>query len=238
MSKTVDDIKYNITNKKDIIQRWLHSGNQWNKGIIDLIKNYIVTYNLKHFLNVGAHIGSVSLPISQNINTVTAIEAYPPTFNELVSNIDINNIKNINCLNCAVGNSEEDVYFMNIENDRLKNNSGGMHVFTSYDIEKNIRSSKLHNKNISTKMYKLDDLYIDNFDIMLIDIEGMEYDFFLGGKNVIMKNKPIIISEIWGPNKRKSENMSITREETIGLILSYGYKLVEEIKGDYIFMPV
>ncbi len=73
---------------------------------------------------------------------------------------------------------------------------------------------------------------------MLIDIEGMEYDFFLGGKNVIMKNKPIIISEIWGPNKRKSENMSITREETIKLILSYGYKLVEEIKGDYIFMPV
>lgn len=61
-----------------------------------------------------------------------------------------------------------------IENiNRTKNNTGGMHVFTENDIKNNVRSN-LTDKKIKNKMTKL-----DNFDIMLVDIEGSEYNFLL-----------------------------------------------------------
>ena len=42
-----------------------------------------------------------------------------------------------------------------------------------------------------------------------------EYDFLLGSKEKIMKNKPIIIIEIWNDNKRKMENMKETKTSKV-----------------------
>jgi FkbM family methyltransferase len=175
---------------------------------------------------------------------VTAIEAYPETYNHLCENIQLNNISNINTINIAVGNSEEDVYFMScdkicpIENtNRIINNSGGMHVFTENDIQNNIRSGNLSDKKIQNKMNKLDNLGIDNFDIMLVDIEGYEYDFLLGAKGKLIKYKPIIIIEIWNDNKREKENMNTTQYEIIKYIEFLDYTLINQIGDDFIFIP-
>ena len=94
------------------------------------------------------------------------------------------------------GGGEENIYFFSeekkcpIENiNRVNNNTGGMHVFTEKDINNNIRSSRLTDKKIVGKMNKLDNLKIDYFDIMLVDIEGCEYEFLLGAKEKICKYK-------------------------------------------------
>ena len=242
ISPIVSGIKYNIYNKKDIIQKVLLNGYQWNEEIINIIKLYSLEKKLSHFLNVGSHIGSVCLPISLCIDKVTAIEAYPYTYTHLCDNILLNNIKNVRTFNIAVGNSEEDIYFMSnekicpVENiNRILNNTGGMHVFTGNDIKNNVRSANLTDKKIKNKINKLDNLEIDNFDIMLVDIEGFEYDFLLGAENKIKKNKPIIIIEIWGDIKRKNENMIETQEEVINYIKSLNYTLIKNIGDDFIF---
>ena len=243
-SPKINGIKYLIYNKQDYIQNMLNSGNQWSSASIDIIKSYILTKNLSHFLNVGSHIGSVSLPISLQINKVTAIEAYPETYKHLCKNIELNNISNIYTYNLALGNSNEIIYFMGmdkicpIENiNRVKNNTGGMHVFTENDINNNIRSSILSDKKIKNKMTRLDDLNIDNFDIMLVDVEGSEYNFLLGAQEKIKKNKPIIIIEIWNNNKRKVENMPTSQESIINYIKSLNYTLVKTYGDDFIFEP-
>lgn len=242
VSPIVSGIKYNIYNKKDAIQNVLLNGCQWNEEIVNIIKSYSSEKKLSHFLNVGSHIGSVCLPISLCIDKVTAIEAYPDTYNHLCDNIILNEIKNVCTINIAVGNSEEDIYFMSnekicpLENvNRVINNTGGMHVFTENDIKNNIRSANLTDKKIKNKINKLDNLEIDNFDIMLVDIEGFEYDFLLGAENKIKKNKPIIIIEIWGDTKRKYENMKETQEEVINYIKSFNYTLIKNIGDDFIF---
>ena len=244
ISPIINGIKYKIYNNNDIIQNNLLNGIQWNKEIIEIIIKYIFNKKLTHFLNIGSHIGTISLPISFYIKNVTAIEAYPDTYNHLCENIQLNNRKNITPINIAVGNSEEDIYFMGldkicpIENkNRIQNNTGGMHVFTENDIKNNIRSANLTDKKIINKMNKLDNLEIDNFDIMLVDIEGFEYDFLLGASQKIIKNKPIIIIEIWNNTKRKNENMIQTQEEVINYIKSLNYKLVKQIEDDFIFEP-
>ena len=120
---------------------------------------------------------------------------------------------------------------------RVINNSGGMHVFTINDIENNVRSGNLSDKKIQNKMNKLDNLKIDYFDIMLVDIEGYEYEFLLGGKEKITKYKPIIIIEIWNDNKRKTENMHISQMDIIKYIESLEYKLINQIGDDFVFEP-
>ena len=93
-------------------------------------------------------------------------------------------------------------------------------------------------QKFTNKMEKLDNLDIDNFDIMLIDIEGSEYDFLLGSTEKIKKNRPIIIIEIWDNNKMERENMDMTREKTINYITSLNYKLVKQLGDDFIFEPL
>ena len=243
-SPIVAGIKFAIHNEKDCIEKHLLRGKPWNKEMIKYIIHIIKKRKLSHFLNVGCHIGSVCLPVSLHINKVTAVEAFPETYEHLCENIQLNNISNINTHNIALGNCNETIYFMTKDKicpvekiNRLCNNSGGMHVFTENDIKNNIRSANLTDKIIQNKMTTLDNLEIDKFDIMLIDIEGCEYDFMLGAKENIKKYKPIIIVEIWDNNKRNRENMTSSREEVVNYIESLNYRLVKNMEDDFIFFP-
>ena len=233
----VNDIKYIIKNKEDIIQKTLLSGRQWNNNIVLTIGHLIKKYNLKHLVNIGCHIGTVALPISKYIKKVTAIEAFQPTFEHLQEHIKINKISNIESYNFAIGEKEETVYFLDPENERIINNSGGMHAVTESDIKENRLSSKIHNKKYSNLIKRFDDLLVQEFDIVLIDVEGREYDVLKGAKKKIIQNMPILIIEIWNNYKRKKENMKTSQEDVSNYIISFGYKLLNKSSNDFIFVP-
>ena len=233
----INEIKYIIKNENDLIQKSLVNNIQWNNNILFIIGQLIKKFNLKHFLNIGCHIGTVALPISKYIEKVTAIEAYPLTFEHLEEHIKINNIKNIQVFNLAIGDENKKIYFLDDENIRIKNNTGGMHVITDDDILNKRLSSNIHSKKYSNEMKKLDDLNISNFDILLADVEGKEYELLKGGKNKIIKYKPIIIVEIWNNNKRNLESMQTTNDEIINYVINLGYKLIKQLGDNYIFLP-
>ena len=233
----IDGIKYLIKNKNDLIQKKLSNGIQWNKDVILLIGRIQKKYNLQHCLNIGCHIGTLSIPLSKFIKKITAIEAYPPTFEHLNENLKLNLIQNIETFNFAVGNKNEEIYFLDNNNERIKNNTGGMHVITNDDIENERLSSEIHSKKIFNQMKKLDDTNIEKFDILIADVEGKEYEMLLGGNNKISKYKPIILIEIWGNKKRQLENMNTSREEIINHILNLEYKIVSRFDDNYVFFP-
>jgi len=233
----VNEIKYIIKNENDLIQKSLVNNIQWNNSILFIIGQLIKKFNLKHFLNIGCHIGTVALPLSKYIKKVTAIEAYPLTFQHLEEHIKINNLKNIEVFNLAIGDENKKIYFLDDENIRIKNNSGGMHVITDGDILNKRLSSNIHSKKYSNEMKKLDDLNISNFDILLADVEGKEYELLKGGKNKIIKYKPIIIVEIWNNKKRNLESMQTTSDEIINYVKNLGYILIKQLGDNYIFFP-
>jgi len=235
---TIHRTKYSITNPADLIQRTLVNKMQWNSQIVDLIETLVNSQLLNHFVNVGAHIGTVCMPVSNYVEKVTAIEAYPPTYKQLVDNVALNGITNITCHNVAIGAKDDTVYFMSEEHERVQNNTGGMHVFTETDILESRRSAKLCDKKISCQMKRFDDMNIEPFDIILVDIEGMEYDFLQGARESLLRCKPVIIIEIWGDSKRQSENMSTTQDEIIKYILALNYKLFTNIGDDFVFFPL
>tara|TARA_Y100000590_G_scaffold225350_1_gene254767 strand:- start:2614 stop:3354 length:741 start_codon:yes stop_codon:yes gene_type:complete len=234
---TVNNIKYLIKNKNDIIQSTLLKGNQWNNDVVLLIGYWIKKFNLKHFVNVGSHIGTVALPLSKYIKKVTAIESFPPTYKHFLEHIKLNDIKNVDSFNVAAGDKENKVYFLDSSHERIKNNSGGIHAVTEEDIKKNRLSSILHSKKYYNTMKRIDDLPVEKFDIMLVDVEGREYETIKGAAKKISKNKPIIIIEIWENPKRKQENMLTTKEEVLAYINNLDYKLVKQLNDNYIFFP-
>ena len=233
----INGIKYLIKNKDDLIQKTLVKGVQWNNDVILLIARIQKKYDLKHCLNIGCHIGTLSLPLSKYIKKVTAVEAYPPTFKHLNENIKLNNITNIESINLAIGNKNEEIYFLDEINDRIKNNTGGMHVITNEDIENKRLSSEIHSKKILNNMKRLDDTNINEFDLLIVDIEGKEYEMLLGGKEKILEYKPVILIEIWENKKRQQENMTTSSEEIIEHIKNLKYKLVSRFGDNYIFLP-
>ena len=83
-------------------------------------------------------------------------------------------------------------------------------------------------------MKRIDDLPVEKFDIMLVDVEGREYETIKGAAKKISKNKPIIIIEIWENPKRKQENMLTTKEEVLAYINNLDYKLVKQLNDNYI----
>ena len=53
-----------------------------------------------------------------------------------------------------------------------------------------------------------------------------------------MKNRPIIVIEIWNNMKRIEEYMNTTVEDIIKRIEDMNYKLFKVIYDDYIFIPL
>jgi hypothetical protein len=137
----------------------------------------------------------------------------------------------------ALGDKHESVFFMDDNDDRLKNNSGGMHVFTSNDILTGERSASIAKlENLGIISIPLDTMNLDKINLMLVDIEGMEDKFLIGAKQTLQKDLPDLVIEIWNDDKRKKENIIITREQIIDKILSFGYNKVEKIDDeDFLF---
>ena len=130
---------YEIRNKKDMIEKTLLNNEQWSPKILELLKSRMKQKG--HFVNVGAHIGTITLPMAKISSKVTAFEPFPKTFNHLKKNIELNNLRNVDIYNLALGDKYENIFFMDDNNDRLKNNNGGIHVFTSNDLLTGKRSS-------------------------------------------------------------------------------------------------
>lgn len=231
----VEGISYEIRNKEDVIQKTLLNGKQWSPNILNVLKSRMKQKG--HFVNVGAHIGTITLPMSKIAYQVSAFEPFPKTFDHLKKNIEINKISNVNIYNVALGDKHESVFFMDDNTDRLKNNNGGMHVFTSNDLltgERSASIAKLEDSGIVS--IPLDNMKLDKIDLMLVDIEGMEDKFLIGAQETLKKDLPDLLIEIWNDDKRKEENIIITQQQIINKIMSLGYNKVENIDdGDFLF---
>ena len=137
-------------------------------------------------LIIGAHIGSLAIPIANMCSKVVAIEANPNNFKLLQTNVKLNNISNITLHNIAASNKQESIKF------QLNTvNSGGSkrvpvtnHYMYTYD----------NPEVIDVEAYALDDyLLTEDFDLVFIDIEGSEYFAMQGMADILAQTKSLIV---------------------------------------------
>lgn len=160
--------------------------------------------NLMHIINVedtiyiiGTHVGTLFIPLAKKAKKVVGFEANPTTFNYLQNNLFLNNVKNYNIYNYAVGNKYGDIEFL-----QSKVNSGGSKILPNT----NDYSFRYDNPSI----IKVDMILLDDFieknnlpfgEILIIDIEGSEFIALQGMKKSLEKCRYLYIE--YEPNHLK-----------------------------------
>ena len=183
--------------------------------------NQLITTK-SNVLIVGAHIGSLLIPIAKNCNKVVGIEANPNNFNLLKTNVHLNKAENVSIHNIAASSKQETIKFqMNIVNSggskRLPKNNEYMYRYDNPEV-------------IEVQAHSLDEYLNEHkFDLVLIDIEGSEY-FAMQGMTEILANCNILIVEFL-PHHLKNV-ADVTVEQFLSLIPKQFTKLTIPSKNE------
>ena len=130
-------------------------------------------------LVVGAHVGALAVPISKKVASVLAVEANPRTFRLLKTNVALNECANITLAQIAASDKREVIAFL-----ESRVNSGGS---KRLPLVRDKRYFYDNPEQIEVAGFALDDYTNENFDLIVMDIEGSEI-FALRGMSRILLN--------------------------------------------------
>jgi len=132
--------------------------------------NYVKIKELSNthdtFVHAGGWIGPFTLFSAKLFKSVYCLEPDPEAYNELKRNIEVNNFNNINLINKAFFNKEDDIF---IGSDFSPLGRSGTSMFQN-------------NHAIKVKTITLMDYFLENNipknSLLMLDVEGAEYSLF------------------------------------------------------------
>lgn len=129
------------------------------------------------FLDIGANLGLVSIPVSKIVKTVHSFEPVTENIDALKKNISLNNRENITVHPFALGDKAGKA-------SAEKRNEGSSGTFTLTE-------------GSDFEVKRLDDIAdISAANLIKIDVEGMEPAVLAGAQNLIKTSRPTILFEI------------------------------------------
>ena len=227
-SKTSLDIETSISQKLDQIPNFIALNNIKNKSMITSIPGGVIAAQVGDFImgipseewglamflslnghfepgseqifcnllnndmtviDVGANLGIYTLHALKAGCKVYSYEPTPSTFGLLKQNIKVNGFletKKTYLYNCAVGETNKNVTFSICEGISGHNHISANEENSEYTIEVPVISLDSRHKD-------------DKIDFIKIDIEGYEYEAFLGMRKIIQNNPQIIILMEFAP---------------------------------------
>ena len=222
-----------LLNNNDHITEFIKKHDYWGRTESSIAKAFLTNRENTHVLDVGANLGGFSLPIGQFINKlggkVYSFEPQRIVFQQLCANIFINRLDNVHTHNLALGDQDCEIAIPEL-NMWESQNVGGFSI--SQEIRQNLASEAGANHSFSNSetdniftisQKKLDSMYFDfTIDLIKVDIEGYEYEFFLGAQDTIIRsNYPPIIFELWEGKIWYEEKAQRTKQ--ILTDLGYGF---------------
>ncbi len=202
-----------ISSIEDVsVGRSLGFKGQWDIAVVNELLNYIDKNDTVYI--IGTHIGTLLIPLAKHNIKVIGYEANPETFRYLKWNLQLNEIKDINIFNYAIGDRRKKVEFY-----KNKVNSGGSKI-------KPIKDSFLYTydnpKSVEIDMLSLDEhVTQENLvkpNCIIMDIEGSEYFALKGMQNLLRDIKLLYIEYV----PHHLENIAnISNSEFLDLIVPY-----------------
>lgn len=154
-----------------------------------------------NFIDVGTHIGTYSIILSECFNNVYSFEPQRDIYNCLCGSIALNGIRNIRTYNTALSDSNVDSMMYHISED---------------GNESTLREPMEYLTKSVVKCKTLDDYNFKNIGFIRIDVEGWEENVLKGGLNTLMLNNyPKLLFKSNVDSKSLSE-----------FITSIGYKII------------
>lgn len=207
-----------VVNDKDLIGLRIMEKGYWEpeiKELYDLLvnKNYVV-------INIGANLGYHSINLANISSKVIAFEPQKKIFNQLCSNIYLNDFdEKIDAYQLALGDFETTLNMTSIEDNKSLVDNANITNYGGFAIIENGNGEKV---NIKT---------LDSFnlspDFILMDAEGYEFKILKGSLKTLSTHKPTIIFESW------------YEELNIFLFLnSIGYKIYHKTEIGYNYVAL
>jgi FkbM family methyltransferase len=156
-------------------------------------------------LDIGAHIGAVSVYLARRFRKVVAFEAVPATFAFLERNTA--SLDNVTALNAAAGPEAGEVFFSH-----YPSHGQLSHVTHRPDEEKTIRIGPVPVRTI-------DSFDFPEVSFIKIDVEGYELPVLQGAEQTIRRCRPLILVE-QGGNEEK--HFGRPRDEASAFLESLG----------------
>lgn len=153
------------------------------------------------YLDVGANVGTTSLPAAvQGVRTF-AVEPSPTILARLFRNMALNHVPSMSVACMGAGDSDgENISFYIPQG----GNFGAASVFKTWNAD------KLPPKEERAYVYKLDTICafygLDKIAVIKLDIEGYELAAIQGAQSIIERDRPAIIFE-WRPDVAHSSDI-------------------------------
>lgn len=178
-------------------------------------------YNI---LDIGAQSGCFALASKFFPNTKwKAFEPDPTNYNILTKNLELNEIKNVDCYNFGISDFNGELDFNISLSHRGLNTFGFKHLEGLGEIER-----------IKVKVFKLDDIIDHKIDLIKIDTEGSELNILNGGKQKILEHKPKIFLEYDKDHLNKfGKNLTDLND----FIQELNYKIEDNYDGNILISP-
>lgn len=177
-----------ITNLPEVeLSRKMGASGQYDIEKISFINQWISPEMTVYIL--GAHIGCLVVPIARSVKKLIAFEPNPEAYFLLDMNLKLNEVRNVTAFN--LGTSKSNCVSQFYQN---KVNSGGSKILPIIDEEMyHYDNPKIINVNLINL-----DLFIkiNKFeypDLLIMDIEGSEYDTLLGAEHTLSKARLLYI---------------------------------------------
>ena len=212
-----------VGKKDDLIFQELTKSGVWDQHIIDAVHR-----NISHpngvALDIGAHIGSLSIPLSKIFSEVHSYEANDFTFQLLQANKMLNNIQNLFLNNKPVYSSKSmlSLSFQDQQETRIPiDDEGSLNPILGTNTGAyafNTIGSGIFQREATT----IDALDLKNVTFIKIDAQGADLEIIEGAKETLLRDKPLLVFEY---EKNLSKNHSATFEEIQNWMSSIGYKI-------------
>jgi len=176
--------------------------------------------NAGTIIDIGAHAGTSCMEYATWAKNVEAFEAYPATYELLVSNIRHNRklpegkpwynkastkiTAKINTYNVALMDQNADAF--------ITHRAEGLASFVRFD-----------RGEIAIEATTLDSYNFDNVDAVKIDTEGTEWLIIQGGRETIEKHRPVVQVEMWGWERR----FGLNNQDLLDYFRSLNYDQVD-----------
>jgi FkbM family methyltransferase len=152
------------------------------------------------YFDVGANVGHHSLFMSAIADSVLAFEPYPPLQAKIAEKIGINNINNIQIVPFALGDETTELGY----HPGAGTNSGAGTFLND------TAGAKADAEKLSIRMGDelLGELNAPRIDVLKIDVEGFEVPVLRGLQQRILRDRPIILTELGDRTKRAVQTLS------------------------------
>jgi FkbM family methyltransferase len=223
---------YALFRNNDLISLSIKDEGVFDADIIKVCLKFLTDKN-KNVLDIGANIGSFTIPVAKNINgTVYSFEVQRHIFMQLCTNCFLNRLSNVYPIFGLITNKEicdiSKYTEIPIVNHYETQNTGSFSINQDH-IQNSMKIGASFPPNVNNIMDKvqnlcIDDLNLSNIGFIKIDVEGHELDVIKGLKDTIIRNDfPPILFESFHKFLYLENNANIT----LDYIKSIGYEIYQ-----------